>query len=75
MSNSLVIAHDTKYHNTIRGIVTKLNKKGNGEITSRSIVYKFTKNAVYSDIKENMLVDMLVAQNKFVTRVDGVKQL
>ena len=73
MSSSLDIDHDTKYHNTIRGIVTKLNKKGNGEITSRSTVYKFTKNAVYSDIKENMLVDMLVAQNKFVTRVDGVK--
>ncbi|MBT6699114.1 MAG: hypothetical protein HOB15_01765 [Flavobacteriales bacterium] len=63
--------HDKKYHRTVRGVVTKLSKK-KGEITSKNKVYKFTTAAVYSEVKLDMLVDMLLAYKDFVTRVDGV---
>jgi hypothetical protein len=63
--------HDKKYHRTVRGVVTKLSKK-KGEITSKNKVYKFTTAAVYSEVKLDMLVDMLLAHKDFVTRVDGV---
>tara|TARA_B110000495_G_scaffold16499_1_gene11787 strand:+ start:2283 stop:2498 length:216 start_codon:yes stop_codon:yes gene_type:complete len=67
----LVNDHDTKYHNTVRGVITKLSKT-KGEITSRSKVYKFTRAACYNEVKKDMLVDMLLAEKDFVTRVDGV---
>ena len=63
--------HDKKYHRTVRGVVTKLSKT-KGEITSKNKVYKFTTAAVYSEVKLDMLVDMLLAYKDFVTRVDGV---
>ena len=63
--------HDERYHKTVRGVVTKLTKKG-GVITSKSKLYKFKIEAAYNNLKKNMLVDMLLAENDFVTRVDGV---
>ena len=71
MKNHLVHSHDERYHKTVRGVVTKLTKKG-GVITSKAKVFKFKIEAVYNEIKKGMLVDMLLAENDFVTRVDGV---
>ena len=39
---------------------------------NKNKVYKFTTAAVYSEVKLDMLVDMLLAHKDFVTRVDGV---
>ena len=55
-----------------RGIVQKLTKK-KGQVVSKKNVYYFNKSSVYGHIENDMLVDLLLAEDNFVTRVEGVK--
>ena len=55
-----------------RGIVQKLTKK-KGQVVSKKNVYHFNMNSVYGHIENDMLVDLLLAEDNFVTRVEGVK--
>jgi hypothetical protein len=55
----------------VRGVVQKLTKK-KGEVISKKNIYKFKTSAVYGHIENAMLVDLLLAEDNFVTRVEGV---
>lgn len=55
-----------------RGIVQKLTKK-KGQVVSKKNVYYFNMSSVYGHIENDMLVDLLLAEDNFVTRVEGVK--
>ena len=52
-----------------RGIVSKLTNI-KGEVISKKNIYKFKMSAVYGKIENDMLVDILLASNDFVTRVE-----
>ena len=54
-----------------RGIVSKLTNT-KGEVISKKNIYKFKMSAVYGKIENDMLVDILLASNDFVTRVERV---
>ena len=56
---------------TSRGVVKKLTEK-KGQIVSKKKLYHFTMNAVFGHIENDMLVDVLLASNNFVTRVERV---
>jgi len=62
---------DERYHKIVFGVVTKLTKKS-GEITSKDKLYKFKMEAVQGKISKDMLVEVLLSQNDFVNRVEGV---
>ena len=69
MKNHLVIKDSTQ--KMARGIVKKLTKT-KGEVVSKKNTYKFKIEAVYGNIKNGMLVDILLAPNNFVTRVERI---
>lgn len=54
-----------------RGVVKKLTKK-KGQIVAKNKLYHFTMDAVHGHIENDMLVDVLLASNNFVTRVERV---
>ena len=54
-----------------RGVVKKLTEK-NGQVVSKKKLYHFSVNAVFGHIENDMLVDVLLASNNFVTRVERV---
>jgi len=56
---------------TSRGVVKKLTEK-KGQIVSKKKLYHFTMDAVFGHIENDMLVDVLLASNNFVTRVERV---
>jgi len=56
---------------TSRGVVKKLTEK-NGQVVSKKKLYHFSVNAVFGHIENDMLVDVLLASNNFVTRVERV---
>jgi hypothetical protein len=54
-----------------RGVVKKLTEK-NGQVVSKKKLYHFSVDAVFGHIENDMLVDVLLASNNFVTRVERV---
>ena len=69
MSKHLVIKDSTQ--KMARGIVKKLTKT-KGEVVSKKNTYKFKIEAVYGNIENDILVDILLAPNNFVTRVERI---
>ena len=69
MSKHLVTKDSTQ--KMARGIVRKLTKT-KGEVVSKKNTYKFKIEAVYGNIENDILVDILLAPNNFVTRVERV---
>jgi|TARA_R110002096_G_scaffold422283_1_gene628702 hypothetical protein len=64
------LAGDTTQKIT-RGVVKKLTEK-NGQVVSKKKLYHFSVDAVFGHIENDMLVDVLLASNNFVTRVERV---
>lgn len=69
MGNDYLVGDNTQ--KISRGVVKKLTEN-KGQVVSKKKLYHFTMDAVYGHIENNMLVDVLLASNNFVTRVERV---
>ena len=70
MSSKDLVTEDSA-QKMARGIVRSLTKT-KGVVISKEDTYKFKTSAVCGKIENDMLVDVLLTPDNFVTRVEGV---